>query len=191
MKHCKLPKVRARLRLPGPQGGAELIRGAERAAGEWLLFLHADTFLNEGWALSVLDHLKKHPDKAGFFKLRFRATGVWARLVAGWANVRSRLFGLPYGDQGLLISRELYAQVGGYQNIPLMEDVAMAKSLRGKLRALGCIAWTSADRYEQQGWFKRGARNLSLLLRYKFGASPEKLADLYTRKPSDEARSQP
>ena len=106
--------------------------------------------------------------------------GVKGRLVALWANLRSRL-GLPYGDQGLLISRDLYDIVGGYRDIPLMEDVALVRALKDKLRRIDATATTSAAKYQNQGWLKRGGRNLITLLQYFAGVDPEKLADRYRR----------
>ena len=168
--------------VTGPPGrGGQLARGAETAKGAWLLILHADTVLSDGWAGPVGDHMASGSDTAGYFRLMFRAPGVAPRLVAGWANLRSRLFGLPYGDQGLLISRALYDQVGGYPAIPLMEDVALAKALRGRLQALPVTAATSAERYQKAGWLRRGARNLWTLLWFHLGASPDDLARSYRR----------
>ncbi|MDF0599931.1 TIGR04283 family arsenosugar biosynthesis glycosyltransferase [Psychromarinibacter sp. C21-152] len=168
--------------VTGPAGrGGQLARGAAEAQAEWLLFLHADTQLGPGWAPALLGHLRDHPDKAGHFRLAFRADGSAARLVARWANFRARAFGLPYGDQGLLISRRLYDAVGGYPEIPLMEDVALARALGRRLVPLPATAWTSAERYERQGWLRRGTRNLVTLTRYLLGADPERLARAYSR----------
>ena len=102
--------------------------------------------------------------------------------MAGWANLRSQVFGLPYGDQALLISRRLYGQLGGYDDIPLMEDVALARRLKRKrLVRLDAVATTSADKYRKQGWLRRGRRNLLTLLRYFLGAKPETLAASYRK----------
>ena len=162
--------------------GGQLRRGAEAAEGDWLLFLHADTWLAPGWSAAVRAHLREAPEKAGWFGLRFDAPGAAARIVAGWANLRARLLGLPFGDQGLLISRSLYDAVGGFVDIALMEDVAMARALgRKRLRRLPAIARTSARRYAREGWLRRGARNLTLQIRFFAGDSPERLARRYRR----------
>ncbi len=161
--------------------GGQLARGVAAAEGAWLLCLHADTHLGPGWTTAVLAHLRDAPDRAGHFRLRFRAEGLAPRIVASWANWRSRVLGLPYGDQGLLVSRALYDESGGFPEIPLMEDVALARALRGRLMEVPAEAWTSAARYQAQGWVRRGARNLLCLARYFLGVSPEVLARRYRR----------
>lgn len=163
---------------PASRGG-QLRRGAKAAEGQWLLFLHADTHLSPGWSQVAETHLATK--QAGYGRLRFAGGGLAGEIVSSWANLRSRLFGLPYGDQSLLIPASLYNQIGGYPDIPLMEDVAMARALRGRMRPLNYTAMTSAERYQRDGWLRRGRRNLWLLLRYLNGAQPEKLAAEYRR----------
>lgn len=172
---CEVADAAGAVVLRGPAGrGGQLRRGADVAQGAWLLFLHADTELSAGWASVVQAHIDGGQG-AGYFRLAFDAGGFAPRWVAGWANMRARLFGLPYGDQGLLISRELYDMVGGYADVALMEDVAMARSLRGQLRMLPVVARTSAMRYQEAGWLRQGARNLWRLVRYLAGADPVRL----------------
>ncbi len=164
----------------GPAGrGGQLARGAVVAGGEWLLFLHADSCPQPGWTVAVAEHMRNHPARAGWFRLRFDTGGCAPRLVAGWANFRARALGLPYGDQGLLIPRALYRQAGGFRDIPLMEDMAMARALRGRLAGLDASVRTSARRYRQEGWLRRGASNLALQIRFLCGADPAVLAQAY------------
>jgi len=158
--------------------GGQLRRGCAASRGDWLLVLHADSELPLDWP-EIVSHALADSDQAYAFHLAFRATGLAPCLVAGWANLRSRAFGLPYGDQGLLISRALYDRVGGYRDQALMEDVAIALALRGHLHLLQGVLTTSADRYQREGWARRGARNLLLLGRYLLGAPPERLARRY------------
>ncbi len=161
-----------------PSRGGQLQRGCAQARGDWLLILHADTELQPGWTETVSDHLSKPAPAA--FRLRFRAKGVAPGWVAGWANLRSRWFGLPYGDQGLLVPRDMYIAAGGYKDQPLMEDVALVRALP-RVVLLDASAVTSAERYERSGWLRRGARNLWTLTRYSLGADPERLARAYRR----------
>lgn len=161
--------------------GGQLRRGALAAQGDWMLVLHADTVLDPGWSDCVQDHIAFKPEKAAYFRLRFDARGIAPRLVAGWANIRARLFGLPYGDQGLLISRDLYGSIEGYPDQPLMEDVAIVRMLQGQLLEIPLSARTSAEKYVKEGWLRRGCRNLWTLLRYLAGADPHDLARSYRR----------
>lgn len=160
----------------GPSRGGQLRRGCAAARGVWFLVLHADTVLEAGWSEVAAQHLGH--ERAGYFRLAFDRGG---RVVAAWANVRARLLGLPYGDQGVLIRRDIYHNVGGYPDIPLMEDVALARALRGQLVALDALAVTSAEKYRRQGWLRRGARNLWTLARYFAGVDPVVLASSYRR----------
>jgi rSAM/selenodomain-associated transferase 2 len=180
---CAVADAAGALVVPGPPGrGGQLMRGVAASEGEWLLILHADTHLAPGWAAAVLAHLREQPGAAGYFRLAFRTQGFAPRMVAGWANLRARLFGLPYGDQGLLVARALYDRVGGYPDIPLMEDVAIARSLRGQLARLNATVTTSAARYVARGWLRRGARNLITLARYQAGADPADLSKFYHKR---------
>ena len=168
--------------ITGPAGrGGQLARGAAATDAPWLMFLHADSQLPQGWAGLVRAHIAASGGPVAF-GLRFDTGGMAARITAGWANLRSRWFGLAYGDQGLLIARADYARAGGYSDIPLMEDVALARALvreGRKITLLPAAITTSAERYRAQGWLRRGAANLWLLLRYLMGADPRALAARY------------
>jgi rSAM/selenodomain-associated transferase 2 len=170
----------AKITSGGVGRGGQLKRGADMAQGAWLLFLHSDTWLDKGWSGAVIPHLSK-PDKAACFQLKYRIKGRAARIVATWANLRTRLFGLPYGDQGLLVSRTLYDEIGGFRDIPLMEDVAIARALKRRLTMLNHTAATDARKYLHEGWVRRGLRNLWTLTRYLAGMSPDQLAKQYDR----------
>ncbi|WP_170325419.1 TIGR04283 family arsenosugar biosynthesis glycosyltransferase [Ruegeria arenilitoris] len=161
-----------------PSRGGQLRRGCAEAKGEWLLVLHADTVLQDGWSKEVGEHLAT--GKPAAFRLTFGAKGFGPAWVAGWANLRSRVFGLPYGDQGLLMPRPMYEKAGGFPDQPLMEDVALVRALP-RVTLLNTRAVTSAERYARVGWMRRGARNLWTLMRYFLGADPEQLAQAYRR----------
>jgi rSAM/selenodomain-associated transferase 2 len=170
----------ARLVVTGPGRGAQLRLGAEAARGDWLLFLHADTLLAPGWLDAVRAHIEASPEAAGCFRFRLDARAWQARLIEAGVALRVWTLGLPYGDQGLLVSRSLYERVGGYAEVPLMEDVDLIRRVgRLRLRILQADALTSAVRWRRDGWFRRSARNLSCLMLHRFGMSEERLARLY------------
>jgi rSAM/selenodomain-associated transferase 2/rSAM/selenodomain-associated transferase 1 len=160
--------------------GNQMNAGAAAAAGEWLLFLHADSVLPDGW----LHDIRSAADTgcaAGCFRFGLAAAGwrprMWERLVA----LRVRLFDLPYGDQGLFVRRDLFEAVGGYPDMPLMEDVELVRRIHGRTRlykATSAVV-TSARRWERDGWFRRSATNLTILLRYRLGADVRRLARHY------------
>ena len=168
--------------VTGPPGrGGQLKRGAGAANGAaWLLFIHADCHLPVAWRQIVDTHIAFGRGAAAF-RLAFRTRGIAPRIVAGWANLRSRL-GLPYGDQGLLISARLYRNVGGYADIALMEDVAIARALGGRIALLPATISTDAGKYLRHGWIRHGGRNMITLVRYLLGANPERLARAYQKR---------
>jgi rSAM/selenodomain-associated transferase 2 len=170
----------AKLVTGPPSRGGQLRRGCTAASGQWLLILHADTCLAPGWAQSVANHIENPSAGPVYFRLQFNEPGLMASWVAGWANLRAAWLGLPYGDQGLLVSRADYRRVGGYPDQPLMEDVALVRKL-GRMRGLRVIALTSAARYKRDGWLRRGSRNLWTQIRYFAGTDPEVLAARYRR----------
>ncbi len=175
--------VGARL-VTAPRGrGTQLRAGIAEASADWLLVVHADTVLAPGWSAPVLAHIAAGEGRAAYGRLRFESTATMARVTERWANLRSRLFAMPYGDQGLLIHRSLYDAVGGYPAQPLFEDVEIARRLgRARLAPLEVVATTSPERYEREGWMLRGARNMVIVTRYLMGGDPERLSRRYRRR---------
>lgn len=167
--------------VTGARGrGAQLAAGAKAARGEWLLFLHADTHLSPDWAERAAHHMDRRTESAAAFTLKYRSDDRAARWLESRANRRARWLGLPYGDQGLLISHKLYDAIGGYADVPLMEDVMIARALgKKRLVLLSAEARTSAEKYERDGWRKRAWSNAVLLTRFLLGAKPEVLAKAY------------
>lgn len=160
--------------------GAQLHAGALAAGGDWLLFLHADTLLGAGWREAVDLHIASRPGRGAFFRFRLDSNDWRASIIETGASLRASLLKLPYGDQGLLISRRLYEEIGGYRPLPLMEDVDLVRRIgRRRLRSLPVEAVTSAERWLRDGWFKRSSRNLFYLLLYRAGVAPDRLAELY------------
>jgi rSAM/selenodomain-associated transferase 2 len=160
--------------------GAQLAAGAKAARGDWLLFLHADTILSPDWAERAAHHMERRTESAAAFTLKYRSDDRAARWLEARANRRARWLGLPYGDQGLLISHRLYDEIGGYADVPLMEDVMIARTLgKKRLVLLSAEARTSAEKYERDGWRKRAWSNAVLLTRFLLGAKPDVLAKAY------------
>ena len=162
--------------------GRQLAAGGAAASGPWILFLHGDTALAPGWSWTVARYIAR-PDaaaRAGYFHLGLDDPSPQARRIERLANWRARRLHLPYGDQGLLIHRDLYQQVGGFRPLPLMEDVDLVRRLGGRrLVALDGQAVTSATRYRNDGWWARPLRNLCLLSLYFLGLPPAWLRRLY------------
>ena len=162
--------------------GSQLAAGAAAADGEWLLFLHADCRPPPGWEKAILSFIATMGggERAGYFDLAFDEAGPGARRLERIAAWRCRVLALPYGDQGLLISRKLYDAVGGYRPLPLMEDVDLARRLgRRRLRPLGIKLVASARRYRSGGFVRRPLRNLFCLALYFAGVAPRCILRFY------------
>lgn len=160
--------------------GVQLAAGSAAAKGDWLLFLHADTMLAPGWLLAAGRHMAGPEGEAACFTFRLDDAAWQARLIERGVAWRTRRLGLPYGDQGLLISRRLYDAIGGYRPLPLMEDVDIVRRIgRGRMRMLDADAVTSAQRWRRDGWFRRSVRNIGLLTAYLAGIDPGRLARSY------------
>jgi rSAM/selenodomain-associated transferase 2 len=167
--------------VPSARGrGAQLAAACAVAKGPWLLILHADTRLAVGWETLALSHCRQYTDKAAYFKFQLDDPSLMARVWEVGVGLRCQLFALPYGDQGLLISKALYEAVGGFEPVALMEDVGIVRRLGAKrLRALEGRALTRSDRFRKQGYLTRSLRNWGLLLRYLMGRDPSRLARDY------------
>jgi hypothetical protein len=149
--------------------GQQLGAGAEAAIAEGaesLLFLHADTVLSAGW-FAEAQAFTNDPDNqnmAAVFTFRVDDQGSAARRLEGLVAWRTKVLALPYGDQGLLISKDFYLSLGGYKELELMEDVDLVRRIGGKrLRVLSATATTSAAKYQQAGYLRRSTRNLICL----------------------------
>jgi rSAM/selenodomain-associated transferase 2 len=165
------------LSAPASRGGQMRV-GAAAARTAFVLFLHADTRLAAGWPAAVAAAMQR-PGQARYFRFRLASEHFAARLLEAIVALRCRVLRLPYGDQGLLISRALLDEMGGVPDLPLMEDVALARRLRGRLRALPVAAMTSAARYERDGWVRRPLRNMVCLALYFAGMSPARIRRFY------------
>lgn len=166
--------------LHGPSGrGVQMAAGAKAATGDWLLFLHADTVLGAGWAAAVQAHIANN-GKAAAFRFKLDDASIKARILEKLVVLRCRLFAMPYGDQGLLVSRALYDEAGGFRPLPLMEDVDLVSRIgRSRLTYLDVPAITSAERYVRDGYAARIVRNLTCLAMWSVGVPPERINRFY------------
>lgn len=164
--------------VTAPRGRArQMNAGAAAAHGDWLLFLHADTHLAPGWRAAVDRAHAEARVNLGCFRFALDSSSPAARLIEIGVRLRVRVLGLPYGDQALFVRREAFAELGGYRDLPIMEDVDLVGRLRetGRLYSASEVAVTSARRWEEDGWLRRTARHLSLIVRYFAGVHPERL----------------
>jgi rSAM/selenodomain-associated transferase 2 len=171
--------------VPCPRGrGAQLAAGAREATGRWLLFLHADTVLEPGWAEEACAFIA-HTEASGgagaaAFRFALNDNAAAARRMERLVAWRGRRLGLPYGDQGLLIPRAFHDALGGYRLLPLMEDVDLVRRIgRRRLTILRSRAVTDAVRYRRGGYWLRPARNIALVMLFFLGVPPRLLARLY------------
>jgi len=165
-----------------PGRGQQLAAGAAAAAGDWLLFLHADTRPAPGWALAVRAFMGDpvNAARAAYFAFALDDPSPQARRLERLVAWRCRMLGLPYGDQGLLLSRALYDRVGGFRPLPLMEDVDLVRRLgRRRLVGLPVPAVTSAERWRREGWYRRSACNLACLSLWFLGVPPGVIRRIY------------
>jgi rSAM/selenodomain-associated transferase 2 len=165
--------------------GSQLDAGAALARGDWFLFLHADTVLQPGWedeAQSFTERVDagRRPPAAAAFRFALDDDGLMPRLLEGLVRLRCLALALPYGDQGLLISRRLYAELGGFRPLPLMEDVDLVRRLPRRQRVmLQSRAVTSAQKYRREGYLSRMLRNAACIALYYLRVPTRVLARLH------------
>jgi rSAM/selenodomain-associated transferase 2 len=171
--------------VDAPRGrGAQMNAGARSSQGDILFFLHADTRPPAGAFAALRAALADPGVAAGSFPLAFDRDDPWLRLYSRCSRINHPLF--TYGDQGLFLRRSDFAAVGGFPEIPLMEDVEIQRRLRrrGRFVKLREPVVTSARRFIRHGVVRQQLRNAALVLLYGLGVSPERLARVYARRDS-------
>ena len=167
--------------VEGARGrGPQLNRGAAATEAEILLFLHADSLPPAGAAKAIRRAVAEGAEGGGF-RLEFETGHALMRLGTRLVGLRTRLTGLPLGDQGHFVTRAVFEELGGYRDWPILEDLDFARRLRrrGRLTILPLTMRTSDRRYLRRGIVRTVAVNWLIWLLYALGVSPHRLARLY------------
>jgi len=162
--------------------GRQMNSGASVARGEILLFLHADTFLPSGALDHIATVIKNTRYVGGAFDLEIASDNLIIRLIEKAASIRSRITRIPYGDQAIFIRRSFFEVLGGFKEIPIMEDVEIMRRIKKKKCPIYITRQrvrTSPRRWETEGILYATLRNWSLMTLYLMGMKPEKLARFY------------
>ncbi len=164
-----VPRARAR----------QMNAGARAARGEWLLFLHADARLPALARRALLAAVVDEPElEAAVFRFAIALPRGWKQFIEFGQRLRQALYGLPYGDQGLLVRRDVFDAVGGFPDIEIMEDVEMIRRLkkrRVRIRTVPAQLVTSGRRYEHAGVVRTWLRHTALIALHLAGVSPHRL----------------
>ena len=171
----------ARLLTTTAQRARQMNAGAAAASAPVLLFLHGDSRLPPGFSSHALELLAGRGTAVGAFRLAVAGPGWGLRIIEGLANVRSRLLRLPYGDQGLFVMADLFRRVGGFPELPIMEDVVFVRRLnrRGRIVIASCSALTSDRRWRRLGILRTTLVNQVVLAGFFLGVDPARLAGWY------------
>ncbi|GBC62764.1 hypothetical protein DENIS_3741 [Desulfonema ishimotonii] len=168
--------------VSAPGRGRQMNAGARCASGDILLFLHADTLLPRNGLRQVAGVCRSDAVAGGAFDLSVDSPHRAFRLIEKTASLRSRITRIPYGDQAIFLKREIFFRLGGYREIPLMEDVDLMRRVRASRRKIVLLTdtvRTSARRWEKEGICCGTLRNWALVTLYLTGVSPERLARFY------------
>ncbi len=178
-----VPGVRV---ITSPVGRSQQLNlGAAVATGDILLFLHGDSRLPLGFDQLIRQVMSaKQPPIAGAFRLGIDAPQVLLRWVERGANWRSQVCQMPYGDQGIFLTAKVFQEIGGFLDLPIMEDFELIKRLRrqGKILIVPQPVMTSARRWLQKGILKTTLINQLMVVGYLGGVSPAQLVKLYRRQ---------
>lgn len=182
---------RADLVVPAPRGRAsQMNAGARETNADILLFLHADTELPVNAMLHILAAITGG-GQWGRFDVAIAGRSPLLPLIAAMMNLRSRLSGIATGDQAVFVRRDLFERIGGFPDIPLMEDIAISRALKRHSRPV-CLrvkVTTSGRRWEKHGVLRTVFMMWRLRLAYWLGADPDKLARQYGYRPREEDRT--
>lgn len=169
---------------------AQMNYGATLAHGDILLFLHADTQLPANFQDWVREILGQSGVMAGAFELQIEGKQWGLRLIESLVNLRSRFCSLPYGDQAIFVKKQIFEEMGGFPQLPIMEDFELIRRLKrqGKIAIAPIPVITSGRRWQKLGIVKTTIINQIMIMGYFLGISPEKLAIWY-RKPQNNLKN--
>jgi rSAM/selenodomain-associated transferase 2 len=170
-------------KIPCAQGrGLQMNEGTRQATGEILVFLHADTFLPSD-AFSLMDEvLQEKRNVGGAFTLRIQPPTWFLNMIAAYSTLRSQISRAPYGDQVIFLRKTCFDEVGGYKEIPLMEDVELMRRIKKKNHKIVILpnpVFTSDRRWHMEGVFYTLLRDNIIIFLYLCGVPAEKLARFY------------
>lgn len=184
-------RLGARVTHSPPGRGGQLHAGVVDSLAPWLLIMHADSRLSSSARDAVTNFLSEaQDDDFAHFEFALEGDELFWRFLEFGQRLRERMYGLVYGDQGLLVSRGLYDTVGGYAHWPVMEDVDLFDRLKraGNRRRLGAPVLTSPRRYEERGRWSQWLANVALITLFRLGVDPHRLARGY---PGPRAQGEP
>jgi len=164
--------------------GIQLDIGAKNSKGEWLIFLHADTRLTHDWFRKINLVLKGDKNYIYYFKFKINQKRIIYRVLEILVNFRSKYFKQPYGDQGLIIHREIYLKNDGFRKIPIMEDVDFFRRLNNKknLKQFNLPIFTSSRKWERTNIFFQALKNWRCRRRWLKGESTKSIYSDYYKK---------
>ena len=165
--------------------GRQMNAGAAVARGEILIFLHADTKLPDGALRKISRALQDRNYVGGAFDLKIDSDRLFLKYVSARASLRSRWNRIPYGDQAIFIRKKYFDQIGGYKEIPLMEDVDLMRRIKKDGKQIVILpdkVIASARRWESEGALYTTLRNQILVRLFYLGISPHRLAKYYWRR---------
>ena len=164
--------------------GLQLDIGAKNSKGEWLIFLHADTRLTKDWFTRIKPVFKGDKNSIFYFKLKINDKKLIYRLLEILVNFRSKYFKQPYGDQGLIIHREIYLKNDGFRKMPIMEDVDFFRRLKNKkdLKQFNLPIFTSSRKWERTNIFFQALKNWKYRRRWLKGEPTKSIYSDYYKK---------
>jgi rSAM/selenodomain-associated transferase 2 len=171
------------MKYVSPQGrGRQMNEGAAHATGDILIFLHADTFLPSNALSLIQTTLVDQRYVGGAFALGIQSQNPLLKMIASFSTLRSHLTRAPYGDQAIFLRKSYFDAIGGYRDIPLMEDVEIMRRIKKKdqeIIILSASVFTSDRRWNQEGLLYTTVRDLIIIFLYWCGIPAEKLVKFY------------